>query len=106
MVGVFPAKREMWEIHMTDPLLTLDAFRREKGWKLVELRRRLIGAGMNELSYETVRRAVYAEGETIPPPSLIVAAYRLSGGRVRPDSFYDLPPLPAPASAPDAGAAA
>lgn len=37
--------------------------------------------------------ARYVKGMRMPPSSVIVATYVLSGGRVTPNDFYDLPDL-------------
>lgn len=41
---------------------------------------------------DTFRR--YAHGMRVPRPAHMVAIYLLTGGRVTPNDFYDLPALP------------
>lgn len=83
--------------------LTLEQFRRERGWNYPELHRRLLDAGMPKRHVHSIR--VACQRRRVPEAPVVIAAYVLSEGRVTPDSFYDLPPL-ASAAAPADGAAA
>lgn len=67
------------------PGMKLRAFAAEKGWNDSELGRQ---AGRPE---PTVRK--HASGQRIPRQIDVETYYRISGGLVDPNSFYDLPEL-------------